>query len=289
MSTFPSGPGSAPPGAPPAPAPAPAPAGGDPPAPPPGYWDTAVPGEGMPDVYKPFAGKTPNEIAASHRELRSLSGTQGSRIKDLEGNLKTAQEALTAATDGQTLNEDQQRQEQTRELWRQSVHSYWKDEGGDETLIQQLADATGLSREDVLDVHENFLSKRKVFLAKANSDYPKIDVPAIEGWIQAGESGISDGMMQAFYYLADEGYTGWLEVVQKKYEAFIEKGGRPTGQAAGGERHPLSRGKPPAAEAAGYGSRQEYQEDYNNAVSSGSDEEKSRVLAKLEASDPAKW
>jgi hypothetical protein len=243
----------------------------------------------LPDVFKPFAGKTPNEIAASHRDLRAHSSTQGTRIKDLEGNLKTAEDALTAAREGQTLDEDQQRQQETRALWQQSVRSYWQQEGGDASLIAQLSEQTGLSNQDVLDVHENFLAKRKSFLSKAETDFPKIDVPAIEGWIQAGESGFNDGMMEAFYFLADEGYTGWLEVVQAKYDSFLEGGGRPTGQPGAAPRHELSRGRPPAAEAAGYASRAEYQQDYNDAIGKGDDTEKARVLAKLEASDPSKW
>ena len=260
------------------------------PSPPPvpkGYWDTAVPDDGLPDVYKPFSGKTPTEIASSHRELRQLSGTQGARIKDLETNLSTAQEALQAAQDGGVATEDQLRLAETRQMWRDSVSAYYVHKGSNVEMIDKLVERTGLSQQDILDVHEQFLIRRNGFLAKAKESHPDVDMNALETFLTGDDSPFSEGMVEALYVLADEGYTGWIEMAQKKYDGFLKDGGKVAGRPA--EAHELSRGRPPTSDSAGYKSRDEYQKDYLVAVNSGDLVEKARVLEKLEGTDKSKW
>lgn len=247
-------------------------------------WDASLPEEGRPDVFKPY--KTFAEVANAHKELRTTLNQRASRITELESNLSEAQKALERAANGQQISEEQQRILETRQLWQASINHYFENQQADDATIQQLMARTGLDRQALLDHHEVYLQKRNSFLATAKERHPDVDVPTLEKWVKAGESPYPQQVMDAFYVLADKGYTEWLTLVQKDYESYLERGGRPVAGAA--QPHPLTRGRPASPQGVeGFKTREEYQRALYEANNDPAKE--AEIRKRLEASDTSKW
>lgn len=263
--------------------PAPKDGGGD--APKLGYYESPIPDDGMPDVFKPFKGKSLHEIAGAHKELRSTLNDKAARITELEGNLAEMKASL--AQSGQS-DEDRAAAE-TRGLWEQSIYHYWEGNGADSDMIDSIVKRTGLGRQEVLDLHEMQLQKRNAFLEKSKADFPDIDLEGLEGWVQAGESGLPNHVIEAFYVLADEGYNGWLDLLNKRYQGWLEAGGGKPSRGKGTARHATHRGRPPTPEGGGFKTREDYQRAYAEARNSGDAAQVDKVLAKLKDSNVAGW
>lgn len=253
-------------------------------------WDGALP-EDRPEVWKSY--KTFQDAAKAHHELRTKLTADQARFSELQTEHKQTKDALATYSKKQEQQQAHAKVAENTKLWQQSVDAYVSNEGqADHEYIEKLALATGLSEQMILDVHQKHFEDRNRFIEKVKVAHPDFDVDAVRQWVESGESPFDDGMIRAFYWMAEHDEIGWVKHVKEAYAAHLQNGGRVpqrkgTARRPGGSQ-PLQ-GRPAHVEPDVFKTRQEYHTALVEANATGDRSKVDAVYDKLKRSQTANW
>lgn len=222
-------------------------------------WDAELPLDQFPEAMREsLKGKKLRDFATDHAKFRQAASKLGARNKELEAEIaKNAEKKVVEDLSDEeldTLIEERQAAQQVQSPDYQDVlEAYYEtDEIPEEFLDAVEKNGVRVSREDAAD----FLRWRK------DSRQQKIDAitAAAEGqaegqdlwdWMGSEECTISREMIQGFNGQAREGDYSWVSLVVKKFNEFVEGGGKTANRRQQGRfsRSPTRRGRPPQPRA----------------------------------------
>lgn len=217
-------------------------------------WNAEMPLDKFPEgMRESLKGKSFEDFAADHAKFRQAASKLGARNKELEAEIeKKSGEKPAELTDEELdamIQERQDKQIVQGVDYKAAIQSYFDTgEISEEFLDAVATNGARVSRRETLKIlailRQDQEQKIERITAAAEGQLEGQD---LWDWMNSGECTLSESIKDGFEEQAEDGNYGWVNLAIKKYNEFLEGGGkqparRGQGRFSGG---PTRRGRAP--------------------------------------------
>lgn len=228
------------------------------PEPEPFDWKAEIPLDKFPEAMREsLKGKTFEGFAADHTKMRQIASKLGVRNKELESELekqsgKKAAEDLSDAELDELLKDRLDKQIIQQPDYQQVVEGFIETgEVSEEFLDAVETGGVKVSREDALDYLEWFRDRRQQLIENLSVAAEGVEGQDLWDWIGSEECTLDPEMIKGFNQQARrENDYSWVPLAVKKYNEWLEGGGKQPARGRPGRfAGPTRRGRPPQPKA----------------------------------------